>query len=295
VTSSPLRVRSFAKVNLALSILGRRRDGFHDIQTIFQSIDICDELEFRTASQLELRCEDLPDIPTEDNLVWKAATLLASKSKKREGASITLRKKIPLGSGLGGGSSNAAASLLGLCRLWKIEMSDSELFAIAASLGSDVPFFLIGGMALGVGRGEEIHPLPDPLCRFLVVVYPGIHVSTAEAYRSLNLGLTSSVRDHRIQRFRSQVEKGNNFLTKIFNDFEASILPTYPAIQEAKSFLEARGATAALLSGSGSSVFGFFSDEESALAAARAGGREAWRVFPAKTLSRAEYFQSMFG
>jgi 4-diphosphocytidyl-2-C-methyl-D-erythritol kinase len=295
VTSSPLRVRSFAKVNLALSVLGRRTDGYHDIQTIFQSIDICDELEFRTASQLELRFEDFPRIPTEDNLVWKAATLLASKSKKGGGASITLRKKIPAGSGLGGGSSNAAASLLGLCRLWNIEMSDSDLFSIAASLGSDVPFFLIGGMALGVGRGEKIHPLPDSSCRFLVVIYPGIHVSTAVAYRSLNLGLTSSVRDHRIQRFRSQVEKGNNFLTKIFNDFEASILPAYPAIQEAKSFLEARGATAALLSGSGSSVFGFFSDEESALAAARAGEREAWRVFPAKTLSRAEYFQSMFG
>jgi 4-diphosphocytidyl-2-C-methyl-D-erythritol kinase len=295
VISSPLRVRSFAKINLALSVLGRRRDGYHDIQTIFQSIDLFDELEFRTASHLELRCENLPGIRTEDNLVWKAATRLASRLDNERGALINLRKKIPSGSGLGGGSSNAAAALLGLCRLWNVSVSDSDLVSIAADLGSDVPFFLSGGTALGIGRGEKIIPLPDSAGGFLVVIYPGIHVSTAEAYRSLNLGLTSSFQDHRIQRFCSQVEKGNNSLTEFFNDFEASILPAYPAIREAKVFLEMQGATAALLSGSGSAVFGFFSDEESALAAARTSAREGWRVFPAKTLSRTEYLRQVFG
>jgi 4-diphosphocytidyl-2-C-methyl-D-erythritol kinase len=295
VISTRLRIRSFSKVNLALSVLGRRTDGYHDIQTVFQSIDAGDEIELRAASQLELVCENLPGIPVEENLVWKAATLIASKLETKRGASIKLRKRIPPGSGLGGGSGNAAATLLGLCRLWKIEMSDADLSTMAVELGSDVPFFLCGGMALGLGRGEKICPLPDPPRGFLLVIYPGIHVSTAEAYRSLNLGLTSSAGDNRIQRFRSQVEKGNAFLTEIFNDFEASILPAYPAIREAKNFLEEQGAAGALLSGSGSSVFGFFSDEESTLAAARRAAREAWRVFPAKTLSRAEYFQSMFG
>jgi len=295
VISTPLRVRSFAKVNLALSVLGRRKDGYHDIQTIFQSVDIFDEIEFRPARQLEFDSKSLPGIPLENNLVWKAAKLLSSRLGVKSGASIVLSKRIPMGAGLGGGSSNAAATLLGLCRIWGIRASDDDLQSIAADLGSDVPFFLHGGTALGTGRGEKIIPLPDPPREHLVVIFPAVQVSTAEAYRSLNLGLTSSAGDHRIQRLRSQVEKNQRFLTGIFNDFERSILPAYPSIREARQFLETEGAIAALLSGSGSSVFGFFDDEESALAAARLAAKGAWRVFPAKTLSRAEYFQNMFG
>ena len=270
-------------------------DGYHDIQTIFQSIDLCDELEFRPASQLELHCESFPDTRAEDNLVWKAASLLLSTLAEKRGASIALRKRIPAGAGLGGGSSNAAVTLLALRRFWNIEIPDSDLFSLAARLGSDVPFFLTGGMALGIGRGESIHPLEDTPLAHLVIIYPGVHISTAEAYRSLNLGLTSATEDHRIQRFCGQVKSGKYSLTGIFNDFEVSILPAYPPVMEAKNFLNERGAIASMLSGSGSSVFGFFSSEESAFAAARAVQREAWRVFPAKTLSRAEYLQKMFG
>jgi 4-diphosphocytidyl-2-C-methyl-D-erythritol kinase len=295
VILSILRARSFAKINLILSVLGRRTDGYHDIQTIFQSIDLFDELEFRPAAQLELHCDSFPDLRTEDNLVWRAASLLLSKLPEKRGASITLRKNIPAGAGLGGGSSNAAVTLLALRRLWNIEMPDSDLFSLATSLGSDVPFFLTGGMALGIGRGESIHSLPDTPARNLVVIFPGVHISTAWAYRSLNLGLTSSTEDHRIQRFCGQVKDDTYSLTEIFNDFEISILPAYPPVMEAKNFLLERGAIASMLSGSGSSVFGFFSSEESAIAAARGVEREAWRVFPAKTLSRAEYLQKMFG
>ncbi len=295
MTSSLLRARSFAKVNLALSVLGRRADGYHDIQTVFQSISVCDELEFRASRRLEFHCADLPDVRKEDNLAWKAAALLASTLGEKRGAFITLKKRIPAGSGMGGGSSNAAATLLGLCRFWNIELSDSNLSDLAANLGSDVSFFLNGGTALGVGRGERIYSIPDPPVGYLVVIFPGVHVSTAEAYRSLNLGLTSSTEDHRIQRLCGQVREGKSYLAGIFNDFERSILPAYPSIAEAKSFLEKWGAIATLLSGSGSSVFGFFSDEESTFAAARGAVREAWRVFPAKTLSRAEYSQNMFG
>ena len=290
-----LKIRSFAKINLALSVLGRRLDGYHDIQTIFQTVDLSDELEFSDSAQLDLHCEDFPDIRPEENLVWRAATLLSSAVDKKSGAAVTLKKRIPAGAGLGGGSGDAAATLLGLRRFWNLKVPDSDLLSLAEKLGSDVPFFLSGGTALGTGRGEKINPLPDSPRRHLVIIFPGIHVSTAEAYRSLNLGLTSSEEDHRIQHFIGQVQAGRSYLTGIFNDFEASVLTAYPPVMEAKRFLEQRGATATLLSGSGSSVFGFFSSEESAFAASRNVPREAWRVFPAKTLSRAEYFQNMFG
>ena len=293
--SSPLRMRSFSKVNLALTVLGKRTDGFHEIRTVFQSIDLHDDLEFRPSASIELTCENLPGIPLESNLVWKAATSLAAAVSERRGVSIFLRKKIPPGSGLGGGSSNAAATLIGLCRFWQIDVPKSELIPLAEGLGSDVPFFLSGGTALGVGRGEEIYLLSDVPSAHLVVIFPGVHVSTAEAYRSLSLGLTSPKGAHRIQAFCGQLQCGKSCLTEIFNDFEASILPAYPPIVEAKNFLSERGAIAALLSGSGSSVFGFFPDEESAFAVAREAARETWRVFPAKTLSRAKYLQHTFG
>ena len=292
---SMLRAHSCAKINLVLSVLGRRPDGYHQIQTVFQTVGIWDDLEFRPSGKLELLCEDLQGVRSEDNLVWKAASLLSSTIKEERGVSITLKKRIPAGAGLGGGSSNAAVTLLALRRLWNAAISDSALFDLAAQLGSDVPFFLNGGTALGSGRGENILPLPDMGPGHLVVVFPAVHVSTAEAYHSLNLGLTSVTEDHRIQSFCGQLQNNSCQLTAVFNDFEASILTAYPPIREAKEFLMGRGATVALLSGSGSSVFGFFPDEESASAAAREAFREAWRVFPARTLSRAEYLQSMFG
>jgi 4-diphosphocytidyl-2-C-methyl-D-erythritol kinase len=295
VITSTFRIHSFAKVNLALSVLGRRADGYHDIQTIFQTINISDELEFQDAPQLELHCENLDGVLPENNLVWKAAALFAEMLGQKRGVSITLRKKIPAGAGLGGGSGNAAAALLGLRRFWSLDVPDSSLHSLATRIGSDVPFFLYGGTALGIGRGENISPLPDPPAQYLVVIFPGIHVSTSEAYRSLKLGLTSSTEDHRIQRFCGQVKEGKIHLAEIFNDFEASILSAYPPIMEAKSFLKSRGSVATLLSGSGSSVFGFFSNEESAFAAAQEATRATWRVFPAKTLSRADYSLNMFG
>ncbi len=295
MTRLPLCIRSFSKVNLVLAILSRRTDGFHEIRTVLQSIDLCDELEFRPSKLIELECENLPGVPIEENLVWRAAAALAAAVSEKRGVSIILRKKIPVGSGLGGGSSNAAATLVGLCRFWGINMPESELASLAAGLGSDVPFFLKGGSALGVGRGEEIYELPDIPPAHLVVIFPGVHIPTGEAYRSLSLGLTSARATHRIQRFCGQLQKGICCLAEIFNDFETTILPAHPLIREARDFLKERGAIASLLAGSGSSVFGFFLDEESAFAAARAAARETWRVFPAKTLSRADYFQQMFG
>lgn len=291
-----IRIRSFAKVNLALAVLGKRADGFHEIRTVFQSIDLHDELEIRPSARLELQCGDLSSVSKEENTVWRAATTLAHAASVSCGAEIFLKKKIPPGAGLGGGSSNAAAALLGLCKLWRLDVPAAELRSMAAAIGSDVPFFIQGGTALGIGRGDEIYPLPEIPTAHLAVVYPGVHVSTAAAYGSLSPLLTSLGGVHRIQVFCSRLKDDTGCLAEIFNDFETSILPAYPAVREAKDFLKERGATATLLSGSGSSVFGFFPDEESALAASRGDGPGgSWRVFPAKTLSRAEYSYSMFG
>jgi len=295
VKTLPVRFRSFAKINVALAVLGKRTDGYHNIQTVFQSISLYDELEFHPADRLELQCENMPGVPQERNLVWKAATRLAENISGNPGVSIILKKRIPSGAGLGGGSSNAAATLLGLCKIWQLKYSNSDLISIATELGSDVPFFLIGGTAMGSGRGEIIDPLPDLPPGHLVVIFPGIRISTAEAYGSLNLGLTSATEDNRIYRFCGQMLKEQDYLTGIFNDFEASILPDYPPIKESMDFLRQQGAVAVLLSGSGSAVFGFFQSEESALAASRTAVQRAWQVFPAKTLSRTEYFHSMFG
>jgi len=292
----PIRIRSFAKVNLALAVLGRRDDGFHEIRTVFQSIDLHDEIEIRPSARLELHCENLAAVPLEQNTVWRAAQALARAVPPPAGARITLKKRIPPGSGLGAGSSNAAAAILGLCRFWDLKVPAAGLRPMAAGIGSDVPFFLQGGTALGIGRGEEIYPLPEIPPAHLVVVCPGIQISTAAAYQSLNLPLTSKDRANRIESFCSQLTDNAGYLAEIFNDFETAILPAYPEVTEAKNFLKKRGARATLLSGSGSSVFGFFPDEESALAASRSStGRELWRVFPTKTLSRVAYFQSMFG
>ena len=293
-------IRSFAKINLALAVPGRRPDGYHNIETVFQAIDLSDELEFRPSAEISLTCEDLPDVPEKDNIVWKAAVSIAERAGaertgEKRGAAITLRKKIPFGAGLGGGSGNAAATLLGLCRFWNFNISNAELHEIASAIGSDVPFFLTGGAAIGRGRGEILTELPDFQQEHLVVIFPGVSVSTASAYRALNLGLTFADSDPRIQTFLGLAVNGGSWRAGIFNDFETAILPAYPEIAEAKSFLEKQGAISTLLSGSGSSVFGFFFDEESARAAAAAVNRANWRAFPAKTLTRAEYFRSMFG
>jgi 4-diphosphocytidyl-2-C-methyl-D-erythritol kinase len=195
---------------------------------------------------------------------------------------------------LGGASSNAAATLLALCRLWDYSARQEELVALAQELGSDVSFFLWGGTALGIGRGEEIYPVAEPPPSPLVVVYPGLPISTKDAYGSLKLALTLPQSIHRISRLCGQLHL-SRWMTGVFNDFEATILPAFQTIREAKESLVELGATAVLLSGSGSSVFGFFNDEESALAAARSLDRGSWRAFPAKTLSRSEYLQRMFG
>src|SRR5215216_4294265 len=175
-----LQVKSYAKINWTLDVLFKREDGFHELRTIYQTISIHDRLRIsETSGPIEIVCDDGRVPADETNLAHKAATLLRQAAGVTRSARIEIEKRIPVAAGLGGGSSNAAATLLGLTRLWEAELQERELIEIAMSLGSDVPFFLMGGTALGVGRGAEVYPIEQAECDHLLLVNPGFAVSTA--------------------------------------------------------------------------------------------------------------------
>jgi len=285
---------SFAKINLILRVLGRRDDGYHEINTVFQSITLHDELTFKALDdeRLELVCDAPADIPSDEtNLVHRAAVALRERCGVKRGARVKLEKIIPAGGGLGGGSSNAAVALLGLARLWEINIDRQTLAEIGASLGADVPFFLTGGTALGTGRGIDIHPLADlPLKHFLLVT-PKVKVSTAAAYKSLNaLALTKAVSPANLTVSRVQAEISGSLHEVLTNDFERVVFQLYPEIERVREALVAAGASSSLLSGSGSSVYGLFDSlEQCARAKAALIVASGWQVFPCTTLSRQAY------
>ena len=284
---------SFAKINLTLRIHGRRTDGYHEIETVFQIVSLHDRLTFEAAGdgQLELTC-DAPDIPCdESNLVHRAAVALRERYGTRRGVRIRLEKTIPAGGGIGGGSSNAAVTLIGLARLWELEAGGRALAEIGASLGADVPFFLTGGTALGTGRGADVHPLPDAPPEQLLIVTPPIKVSTAAAYKSLNAhALTKAVSPVNLTVSRAQAEISGSLHAALWNDFEPVVYRLHPEIERARDALKAAGARGALLSGSGASVFGLF-ENVSERDRARAGlsVEPGWQVFACATLSQNAY------
>ena len=277
-------------------MLGRRADGYHELHTVFQTISLRDELTFRSRDdeQLELTC-DAPDIPCDEtNLVHRAAVALRERYGVSRGASVELRKKIPAGGGLGGGSSNAAVTLVGLARLWEIETERQTLAEIGASLGADVPFFLTGGTALGTGRGTDIHTLADLPPRHLLLITPDVNVSTAEAYKSLNApALTKPLSPANLTVSRVQAEISGSLHAMLENDFERVVYRLYPQIERARSSLVAAGAGKALLSGSGASVFALFdSPEERERVSGRLQVETNWQVFACTTVARATYVEA---
>lgn len=289
---------SFAKINLTLRVLGRRPDGYHELDTVFQTISLRDELTFqaRDDARLELLC-DAPGIPRDEtNLVLRAASALREHYGVSRGASVELRKKIPAGGGLGGGSSNAAVALVGLARLWEIETEPQTLAEIGASLGADVPFFLVGGTALGTGRGTDIHPLEDLPLKHLLLVTPDINVSTAEAYKSLNApALTKPLSPVNLAVSRVQAGISGSLHALLENDFERVVYRLYPEIRRARSSLVAAGAASALLSGSGASVFALFDSlDERERAQDNLQVERHWQVFACTTVARAAY-EEAFG
>ena len=291
-----VRIPAFAKINLRLEVIGKRLDGFHELRTIFQAISLKDELRLKTtrASIIELKVrgnDSLSNEPIEKNLVYRAVEALHQELDLRDGVAIELRKTIPAGRGLGGGSSDAAAALIGYLRLVKRQLPRERLFELAASLGADVPFFLEGGCALGIGKGDEIYPLPDVPMRHLLLVSPKpIHVPTPDAYRWLNASqLTNSAANPKLYRFcaLSWSLQGGPLL----NDFEDAVFQQYPRLAEIKRDLLQNGATEALLAGSGSAVFGVFPSPAKARRAAV--GFPLDQTFVCETISRDSYRRLM--
>ncbi|HYL83625.1 MAG TPA: 4-(cytidine 5'-diphospho)-2-C-methyl-D-erythritol kinase [Candidatus Angelobacter sp.] len=295
---SEVRIPAFAKINLRLDILGKRRDGFHELRTIFQAISLHDELRLRTSRRPGISLHvagnaSLSAEPVQKNLVYRAVEMLRRELKIRGGVEIALKKKIPAGRGLGGGSSDAAAALLGYLRLTGRKIDPARLMEIAASLGADVPFFLLGGRALGVGKGDEIHPLEDISKLHLLVVSPKeIHVPTPDAYRWLKarpLGLTKRAADPKLLGFcaLSRSAQGSG----LSNDFEGPVFRRHPRLDRIKRALLRGGAAEASLAGSGSAVFGVFPSP--AMARRAAVGFPHDQTFVCETLSRARYARRM--
>ncbi len=276
-------------------MLNGRADGFHDICTIFQTISLCDTITFTAADQLSLQCSD-KTVPTdEQNLIFKAANALKAKFAIDKGAAIYLEKIIPSPGGLGGGSSNAAVALFGLNKLWSIGASSDELHELAATLGSDVPFFLYGGTTIGIGHGTEIESIGDIELSDIAVVTPNIAVSTAEAFRLLEVHrLTSGESERILLNCRFQAEKGDINALDLDNDFEKVVFSMYPEIGDVKDRLLELGAVRAAMSGSGASVFGIFDNQETRQTALKAlGDKPNWRSFAVAAISRLEYREAL--
>lgn len=259
------------KVNLLLNILGRRPDGFHELETVMQPVPVWDELEFRRGGDvLCLTCSD-PALPTDEaNLVHRAATSFLGAARITEGVRIHLEKRLPLAAGLGGGSANAATTLRALNELFGHPLAEAQLYELAARLGSDVPFFLQDKPALATGRGERVAPLdPFPALRgaWVMLVHPGFGISTAWAYQRLaQFPAALHGRPGRAQELieRLQSEDLGAAARHFSNSLEAPVLGKYPVLALYQEFLRSHGAAVALMSGSGSSTFALFRDRETA-------------------------------
>lgn len=287
---------AFAKINWTLRVLGRRADGYHELETIFQTVTLHDNLTFEPTSdnQITLICDD-PEIPIDRrNLIVRAAESLRSRCGITIGASVRLEKRIPSPGGLGGGSSDAAVALLGLSYMSGHKLTRLELEEIGVSLGADVPFFFTGGTALGTGLGTQITPLPDAPEADLLIVSPNVEVSTADAYKALNSPALTKVRgDTILSSSRLRADFSDSLYGTLRNDFEDVIFGLHPEIMRAREVLTRLGARNALLAGSGASVFGVFDNVEAQSRAAEAMQSEDWRVFKCATLSRARYLKEL--
>ena len=297
MSTPAFKLPSFAKINLSLRILGRRADGYHEVRTILQTVSLADELRFcaRASEEILLSCND-PEIPPgEENLIIRAARALRNRFDVRAGATIQLEKRIPTKGGLGGASSNAAITLLGLARLWSVDISLSDLMEIGATLGADVPFFLLGGRALATGRGTDLKALPDGDRKYLVIISPNATVSTARAFEALKAPALTTFNDDSILSISRAEELSDlSHLCVPHNDFEEVILAAEPEIERARKSLLEVGAGGSLLAGSGSSVFGIFDNKQAQERAVDEIQSEiGWRVFPVVTVSRHEYLQAL--
>ncbi len=293
-STSSLTLSSFAKINLDLRILGLRPDGYHDLRTIFQSLALADRVTVtRRRGPLAIVC-DAPDVPSDRrNLAWKAASLLWRTARLGRGEArdveIRLEKRIPAEAGLGGASSNAAATLLALNRIWEVGLDGSSLSRLAARLGADVPFFLAGGTALGLGRGDDIYPLAELPPLDVVVMRPGFGVATAEAYGWYD----ADTRRRKPPTPRPIPPGWPAWAATLRNDLEPPVTRHHPTITRIRQSLLDAGAVTAAMSGSGSSVFGLFERTDAARRTARDLARPGWTVVSTRTIGRRSYARRM--
>lgn len=252
----PIRIHAPAKVNLCLRVLGKRPDGYHEIESVFHQVSLFDTLTIEPCERLEFECDSRDIGPPESNLVVRAAKLLRAEAGVDAGARILLEKKIPAGAGLGGGSSDAAATLKSLNEFWRLGLSAGRLHKLAERLGSDVPFFIHGPAARVGGRGEVVKPFVPPEPLHLLLVKPECGVPTAWAYQ--NLDLTNTGTDYKLSCFGIADLAAGRMPEVLHNDFEAVVIARFPVIGELKSRLLELGAAGAVMSGSGSAVAGLF-------------------------------------
>ena len=282
-----LRLRSYAKINLYLDVLGKRPDGYHNLETIFQSIDLFDEIELDVADgDVLFTCEHQGVPQGEDNLVVRAARLLQRETGSSEGARIYLQKRIPVGAGLAGGSGNAAAALVGLNALWDLRISRARLLELGLELGSDVPFCLTGGTQAATGRGEVLDALPPLDNVWFALVHPPIHVSTASVFNDPAMThSTEHVENDKSPSFRRAIEhvRRGEWSNAVFNRLEPIVFARHPELAEAKSRLIAAGCIAAVMSGTGPTLVGVCPSREHAKRAARA---QRWASSTAVPMSR---------
>ena len=273
-----------AKVNLFLEIVGKRPDGYHEVRTVLQHVDLCDEIRIIEGGKgISVESHGLASPQEEENLAHRAATLFSQTCGIQTGVRIQITKHIPLGAGMGGGSSDAATTLWGLNHLFQTNLPPEELHRLGAQLGSDVPFFLDGPTVWACGRGDELHSLPLFPVSWLLIAYPGFPVSTTWAYT--NLELTGGDKSIRV---RTAAEKGNYepLLTLSWNRFEEIVFRRYPVVRQLKEYLEACGARPALMTGTGSAVFGRARTREDAEGWAGQLREKGYAVFVVQTLSR---------
>ena len=267
-----MRLRALAKINLGLDILRKREDGYHEVRMIMQTIQMYDVLEMRKVKKPGISLSvNYPYIPNDErNLVYKAAKLLMDEFQVKEGVEIRLEKFIPVAAGMAGGSSDAAAALVGINRLFKLGLSERDLMDRAVNIGADVPYCVMRGTALAEGIGEKLTRIAQVPDCFVLIGKPGINVSTKAAYENLRLDQIQTHPD--IDGMIRDIEQGDlrSMTEKMENVFEPGIIGKYPVIGEIKALMEEYGALKAMMSGSGPTVFGIFDSREKMEAAAGA-------------------------
>ena len=257
-----LTVKAYAKVNLTLEVLGRREGGYHDVASVMQTIDLCDTLELEPADTLTLEC-DSPSLGSSANLALKAAELLREAADCGKGARIRLHKDVPVAAGLGGGSSDAAATLKGLNLLWGLGLSLDDLAPVAERLGSDVPFFLHGGTAMAYGRGERIRPLPPADLKWMVVLAPPIEVPRKTGSLYSRLGEAYFTKGALTRKLAARIQGGGDVPPQfLFNAFDSLAFDAFPGLEDYWSTFHSLGAREIHLAGSGPSIFAPVSRKE---------------------------------